>query len=56
MKPYVSTMTRSELLALMVGGMATIAGSVFAIYMGMLGGESETENLLWKVFYFVHRQ
>ena len=40
-KPYVPKMTRSEILALMVGGMATIAGSVFAIYMGMLGGEDE---------------
>ena len=49
-KPYVSTMTRSELLALMVGGMATIAGSVFAIYMGMLGGESETERLAFGKF------
>ena len=49
-KPYASTMTRSELLALMVGGMATIAGSVFAIYMGMLGGESETERLAFGKF------
>ncbi len=40
-KPYVPKMTRSELLALMVGGMATIAGSVFAIYMGMLGGDDK---------------
>ena len=40
-KPYIPKMTRSEILALMVGGMATIAGSVFAIYMGMLGGEDE---------------
>ena len=38
-------MTRSELLALMVGGMATIAGSVFAIYMGMLGG-TDKESML----------
>ena len=44
-KPYVAKMTRSELLALMVGGMATIAGSVFAIYMGMLGG-SDKESML----------
>ena len=40
-KPYVPKMTRSELLALMVGGMATIAGSVFAIYMAMLGGDDK---------------
>ena len=41
-KPYVSRMTNSELLALMVGGMATIAGSVFAIYMSVLGGEDRS--------------
>ena len=40
-KPYIPKMTRSEILALMVGGMATIAGSVFAIYMSMLGGNDE---------------
>ena len=44
-KPYVSGMSRSELLALMVGGMATIAGSVFAIYMAMLGGGDEEARL-----------
>ena len=34
-RPYVMGMTRSELMALMVGGFATIAGSVFAVYVGM---------------------
>ena len=34
-KPYVPRMTRSELLALMVGGMATIAGGVMAVYIQM---------------------
>jgi concentrative nucleoside transporter, CNT family len=33
--PYVSKMTRSELLAIMIGGMATIAGGVMAIYLKM---------------------
>ncbi|MDA0990236.1 MAG: Na+ dependent nucleoside transporter [Verrucomicrobia bacterium] len=37
-KPYLETMTRSEILSLMTGGMATIAGGVFAAYIGMLGG------------------
>lgn len=37
-KPYLEKMTRSELLCLMVGGMATIAGSVYVAYIGMLGG------------------
>jgi concentrative nucleoside transporter, CNT family len=34
-KPYVPGMTRSELLALMVGGMATISGGVMVAYIGM---------------------
>ena len=34
-RPYVSRMTRSELLALMIGGLATIAGSMFAVYVGL---------------------
>ena len=34
-RPYVAGMTRSELMSLMVGGFATIAGSVFAVYVGM---------------------
>lgn len=37
-KPYLERMTRSEMLCLMVGGMATIAGGVFGAYMGILGG------------------
>lgn len=36
-KPYVEKMTRSELFAVMVGGMATIAGGVMAAYIQMLG-------------------
>ena len=34
-KPYVPTMTQSELLALMVGGMATISGGVMAVYISL---------------------
>ncbi|MDO4435959.1 MAG: NupC/NupG family nucleoside CNT transporter [Cardiobacteriaceae bacterium] len=34
-KPYISRMTESELFAVMVGGMASIAGSVLAGYAGM---------------------
>jgi CNT family concentrative nucleoside transporter len=34
-KPYVERMTESELLALMVGGMATISGGVMAVYIAM---------------------
>jgi len=34
-KPFISNMTRSELMALMTGGMATVAGGVLAAYVGM---------------------
>jgi CNT family concentrative nucleoside transporter len=33
-KPYFARMTRSEIMALMTGGMATIAGGVLAAYVG----------------------
>lgn len=34
-KPYIKTMTRSELMAMMTGGMATISGGMMAAYAGM---------------------
>jgi CNT family concentrative nucleoside transporter len=37
-KPFVGTMTRSELNTVMVGGFATVAGGVLAAYVGMLSG------------------
>ena len=37
-KPYLEGMSKSEILCLMTGGMATIAGGVFAAYVGFLGG------------------
>lgn len=37
-RPYINGMTNSELMTLMTGGMATIAGSVLAAYVGFLGG------------------
>ncbi len=36
-RPYISTMTESEILTMMVGGMANIAGGVLAAYVQMLG-------------------
>ncbi len=33
-KPYVGSMTRSEIMCLMTGGMATVAGGVLAAYVG----------------------
>lgn len=35
-RPYVASMTQSELMAVMTGGMATIAGGVMAAYVGIL--------------------
>ncbi|MCL4109395.1 UNVERIFIED_CONTAM: hypothetical protein GTU68_033220 [Idotea baltica] len=40
-KPYIAGMTRSEIMCLMTGGMATIAGSVMGAYIGMLGGTTD---------------
>src|SRR5690606_27583721 len=37
-KPFVGTLTMSELMAVMVGGFATVAGGVMAAYVGMLVG------------------
>ena len=36
-RPYLATMTRSELFTIMVGGMATVAGGVMASYIQILG-------------------
>ncbi len=38
-RPYLEGMTRSEIMCLMTGGMATIAGGVFAAFIGFLGDE-----------------
>lgn len=43
-RPFVPNMTRSELMCLMTGGMATIAGGVLAGYVAFLGGDSPTEK------------
>jgi concentrative nucleoside transporter, CNT family len=36
-RPYIGTMTNSEILTIMIGGMATISGGVMAAYIQMLG-------------------
>jgi CNT family concentrative nucleoside transporter len=46
-KPYLASMTRSELMAIMVGGFATIAGAVMVAYIGMLGGDDPAARLLF---------
>ncbi|PKP46830.1 MAG: Na+ dependent nucleoside transporter [Bacteroidetes bacterium HGW-Bacteroidetes-12] len=44
-KPYLGKMTDSELMCLMSGGMATIAGGVLAAYIGFLGGTDEAQQI-----------
>ena len=44
-KPYLNKMTNSELMCLMSGGMATIAGGVLAAYIGFLGGDDPVERV-----------
>jgi len=46
-KPYISKFSRSELMCLMTGGMATIAGGVFAAYVGFLGGDDPAQQLFF---------
>ena len=46
-KPYIEKMTASELLCLMSGGMATIAGGVLAAYIGFLGGSDPEQQLFF---------
>ncbi len=46
-KPYLEKMTKSELLCLMVGGMATIAGGVLAAFIGFLGGDDVSQQILF---------
>ncbi len=46
-KPYIDKMTRSEIMALMTGGMATIAGGVLAAYIGFLGGQNDALQQLF---------
>lgn len=46
-KPYIETMTRSELLCVMVGGMASMAGGVLAMYIGFLGGSDPQQQIFF---------
>ena len=43
-KPYLTGMTKSEIMCLMTGGMATIAGGVLAAYVNFLGGDDPVEQ------------
>jgi CNT family concentrative nucleoside transporter len=44
-KAYLEKMNRSELFLVMVGGMATVAGSVMGAYIGFLGGDDPIQQL-----------
>ena len=44
-KSYLEKMTKSQLFIVMVGGMSTVAGSVLAAYIGLLGGNDINEQL-----------
>lgn len=46
-KPYLDKMTRSEIMCLMTGGMATIAGGVLASYINFLGGDDPVQKTLF---------
>ena len=44
-KGYLDKMNRSEYFLLMTGGMATVAGSVLAAYIGFLGGDDPVQRI-----------
>ena len=44
-KGYLNKMNRSEYFLLMTGGMATVAGSVLAAYIGFLGGDDPIQRI-----------
>ncbi|HHZ81769.1 MAG TPA: Na+ dependent nucleoside transporter, partial [Flavobacteriales bacterium] len=46
-RPYLKRMTKSEILCLMVGGMATIAGGVLAAVIGILGEGDAAKELFY---------
>lgn len=46
-RPYLDKMTKSEIMCLMTGGMATIAGGVLAAYIGFLGGGDPVQELFF---------
>ena len=46
-KAYLEKMTKSEMLLVMIGGMATVAGAVLAAYIGFLGGDDEVLRLFY---------
>jgi concentrative nucleoside transporter, CNT family len=46
-RPFISRMTKSELMCLMTGGMATLAGGVLAAYVSFLGGSDPAQQAIF---------
>lgn len=46
-KAYLPKMTNSEMLLVMIGGMATVAGGVMAAYISFLGGDDPVQRLIF---------
>jgi CNT family concentrative nucleoside transporter len=46
-KAYLEKMNKSEILLVMIGGMATVAGAVLAAYIGFLGGDDPALRLMY---------
>lgn len=46
-KEYIPNMNRSEVLLVMIGGMATLAGGVLAAYISFLGGDDPVQRLIF---------
>ena len=46
-KAYLEKMSRSEILLVMSGGMATLAGGVLAAYIGFLGGGDPVQQIIF---------
>jgi len=46
-KPYLNNMTRSEILCVMIGGMATVAGAVLIAYISFLGGSDPAQQVIF---------
>jgi CNT family concentrative nucleoside transporter len=46
-RPWLAGMTRSEMLCVMVGGMATVAGAVMVAYISLLGGGDRQQQIVF---------
>ena len=55
-KAYLEKMNKSEMLLVMIGGMATVAGAVLAAYIGFLGGGDKVLKLVFANFLQFHAQ